>query len=1228
MASSQAPGSQQSPPSGRGNAQSPRLAWARSAAEGQHLPPSRLGSQPSLEPAGSSSSGSTGGHHRTHSWGTEPASTASAPGLNQQQAQQRGAPGANWPEFRGNLAAAAQGAFAVQGGAAGMPAGMPGGFPPASRWESQPPGQMRASFGAPGVPQLAAPPSSSSHPAQPSTMQGMTNNSITDGTSDEPEESEAAVRRAARALRLFFSGAQVRAIAAAPPSQYANIPIAGQDPSKPPSALAQSLRLALKLLSQESPQGSRFRARLLLALASPNEKEPALCGAGDPTKALSSSIEAQIFGMNGAPEEELAPFFALTSPVGSVRRQESGQSEVMSGVGDESILDQTASACASTMTVFNFEDNLSPGLAPSLGLGASVGLSSSVASGVTGVGGSSSSSCLAPTIGLGSSRTLGNAWASSPGDPSDPSMMSFDSAAVTNFPDAAQELDYDDLGGVYARPPGRLAGNVQAELDRRELDPDGAGLYNEFDDGRASEEDGGIASASARESEGEPAVSMRGSEASTQPPSDPAWDSLNPPTQSLGRQQSDPSGFAASARLVAKASGGPSSASSSTIRGGLQAFPSQPQTLSISRRGSLKSADVPGAPASPPRRARRVLPSWVDLKDQTSREPSAAADDGRAKSPPNLVGGRATNSPNRGHGVGAVVGPVAWSSVQCNHSVSPHRDGTHRESPAPGRRGSGTSRPRRVHGAGAQDERVQRSSVASNQHQPMDLLPLRLQNLSSPSRVMHASGSSGGGRKDTGEKSPRQSPRTRNGSPVFVRGQASPAVGSTGSPSLQPRDAGGARTPVPARPAGGSGSVVDRQGSTLRLRKDRDSCQRAIAAQFQRQGSKAETTASQQECDSTKPAHSPSPNRMRPSIDFYAVGKLIGKGAFGKVNVGVHKLTEELTAMKLCERRRIAEVAKKCLMQEVSILRRLNGHPNMIQLFEVIETSTHIVLVMEFAAGGDLLRYVRQRRRLGEDVAQDLFKQLADGIGHMHVQSVVHRDVKLENLLLDSFGCLKIADFGVAVVVKPPGKRLTEHCGTPSYIAPEILLEAGYEGQPVDVWSSGVVLYAMLCGRVPFKGENLTELKRCIVKGRFHFPSHLSEQSMALLKGMIVVDPRKRFVLRDVLVHPWLEGVANRAELLYGQLAPACPPEAGRPEGARSLAKDASTKELLARVVEFGFPQAFIEESLQEGKLNHATATFHLLAQQVTRKRASTMASAPAAAGVAAADDMPADDLN
>lgn len=305
--------------------------------------------------------------------------------------------------------------------------------------------------------------------------------------------------------------------------------------------------------------------------------------------------------------------------------------------------------------------------------------------------------------------------------------------------------------------------------------------------------------------------------------------------------------------------------------------------------------------------------------------------------------------------------------------------------------------------------------------------------------------------------------------------------------------------------------------------------------------------------------------------------------------------------MKLCERKRVAEVqAKKCLMMEVSILRRLNGHPNIIQLYEVIETTNQIVLVLEFAAGGDLLRYVRQRQKLTEGCAQDLFKQLLDGLVHVHGLQVVHRDIKLENLMLDTFGCLKIGDFGVAAVLGPHGRRLTDHCGTPSYIAPEILLEGGYDGEPVDLWSSGVVLYAMLCGRVPFKGEHLAELKRCILRGKFHVPPALGESASEMIQGLLVVEPRRRLSAQEALGHAWLAGIANRAYVLAGPTKPSMLVGAETP--AERAAEDAQMQ-IISKVAEFGFPEAFVLESLREGRLNHATATYQLLAQQAARRR-------------------------
>jgi len=328
--------------------------------------------------------------------------------------------------------------------------------------------------------------------------------------------------------------------------------------------------------------------------------------------------------------------------------------------------------------------------------------------------------------------------------------------------------------------------------------------------------------------------------------------------------------------------------------------------------------------------------------------------------------------------------------------------------------------------------------------------------------------------------------------------------------------------------------------------------------------------------------------------------------------------------MKFCDRRRVAEAqARRCLQQEMSVLKRLTGHSNIVQLFEVIETATHVVLVMEFGSGGDLLRYVRQRRKLEDSQAQDIFKQLLDGIQHIHSVHVVHRDIKLENLLLDACTCLKIADFGVAVVVKPPGRRLTEHCGTPSYMAPEILLEAGYEGQPVDLWSAGVVLYAMLCGRVPFKGDHPTELRRAVLRGRFYLPPELGHKAAAMLLGLLVVDPSQRFATSEALAHGWLEGVGNRAFALYGAPWPSHILEeedsAGSTRLPQSLLSDPSVQAALSHATQLGFQLEQVEQSLRAGKLTPSSAAFHLLRQRALRQNAAAAQAAQAAAQAAQA---------
>lgn len=217
------------------------------------------------------------------------------------------------------------------------------------------------------------------------------------------------------------------------------------------------------------------------------------------------------------------------------------------------------------------------------------------------------------------------------------------------------------------------------------------------------------------------------------------------------------------------------------------------------------------------------------------------------------------------------------------------------------------------------------------------------------------------------------------------------------------------------------------------------------------------------------------------NTDFYRAGKMLGRGAFGKVCLGMHKLTRKLVAIKSINKEYLSEEKQKNkIMHEVGILMRLNRHPNVVKLFETFETGRHILLVMELCAGGDLLNYVRKRKKLEEDSAKYLFKQLIEGLGYLHSKNILHRDIKLDNILLDGKGMVKIADFGVSKQVRP-GEVMREQCGTPAYIAPEIIRDRGYSGFKADLWSAGVVLYAMLYGTVPFKANNMQDLHKLIL---------------------------------------------------------------------------------------------------------------------------------------------------
>lgn len=180
------------------------------------------------------------------------------------------------------------------------------------------------------------------------------------------------------------------------------------------------------------------------------------------------------------------------------------------------------------------------------------------------------------------------------------------------------------------------------------------------------------------------------------------------------------------------------------------------------------------------------------------------------------------------------------------------------------------------------------------------------------------------------------------------------------------------------------------------------------------------------------------------------------------------------------------------MSQEVAILNKIR-HSNIIRLFECFESPKHFLMVTEYAGGGDLLQYVKKNKKLTEEHAKTIFKQIIYGLGHCHCRSVLHRDVKLDNVLLDGEEGVKICDFGVSRIMKK-NKVIQEQCGTPAYLAPEVIADEGYHDFTVDIWSLGILLYAMVCGTVPYKGANLSELHEAILNRKIAFPQEVSEE--------------------------------------------------------------------------------------------------------------------------------------
>lgn len=329
------------------------------------------------------------------------------------------------------------------------------------------------------------------------------------------------------------------------------------------------------------------------------------------------------------------------------------------------------------------------------------------------------------------------------------------------------------------------------------------------------------------------------------------------------------------------------------------------------------------------------------------------------------------------------------------------------------------------------------------------------------------------------------------------------------------------------------------------------------------------------------------PPKIPKSIGLYKLGRTLGEGTYGKVKLGTHMHTGLEVAVKIMrphETNNRAEVER-----EISVLKLLQ-HPNIVRLFEVIEDENgRIFLVLELVAGGELFDYIVARGRVKEKEARKFFRQIISGVEYCHANLVVHRDLKPENLLLDIDGNVKINDFGFSNLIRP-GKLFNTFCGSPIYAPPEIILEKEYVGPTVDIWSMGVILYALVNGQLPWRlGKNgrIIDIDK-LLAGQFEnsAAANLTKGVKDLMNRMIVADPNNRATLAEVRNHPWLsEGYDS---------PPICLLPARQPVGFIN-------EEILNQVVLIGYNRENARAAILANESAPAVTTYHLLLEKSIR---------------------------
>ena len=273
------------------------------------------------------------------------------------------------------------------------------------------------------------------------------------------------------------------------------------------------------------------------------------------------------------------------------------------------------------------------------------------------------------------------------------------------------------------------------------------------------------------------------------------------------------------------------------------------------------------------------------------------------------------------------------------------------------------------------------------------------------------------------------------------------------------------------------------------------------------------------------------------------------------------------------------------ITREIHIL-RLVRHPNIIQLYEIIDTPTKIYLVMEYASNGELFEYITKNTKLNEQEACKFFQQIVSGVEYLQRLKIVHRDLKPKNMLLDYENNVKIVDFSLSNIYKP-GQLLNTSCGSPCYAAPEMIAGKHYDPSEVDVWSIGIVLFFMICGFLPFEDSNTTKLYAKILNGNFEIPEFVSNEAKELIKKILIVDPEKRITISQVKTHLWFKKINQ--EWSNGTLL-----------GYESIHVD---KNIISSLKNYNIDTEVALNDIKNNKYNNLTTSYYLALQKNWRNQ-------------------------